>query len=240
MRKALSSKKMKTNDVNHILIVEDDVEIANLMAAYLQQALFVPDIAHEERQALLLFRTHSPVCVILDRMLPGSDGLDICKTIRAESDVPILFVTARMEEADRLEGLRSGADDYIIKPFSFLELVARVEAILRRSGNRFLSKTDLIHGSFALHPDKQEISWRGETLLLTISEYKLLQKLISFSSRVFSREELLTELYPYATAEVIDRVIDVHIGNIRKKLNAIEEGAGECILTVRGFGYRLS
>jgi DNA-binding response OmpR family regulator len=91
-----------------------------------------------------------------------------------------------------------------------------------------------------LHPDKQEISWRGETLLLTISEYKLLHKLISFPSRVFSREVLLTELYPYATAEVIDRVIDVHIGNIRKKLNVIEEGAGECILTVRGFGYRLS
>jgi DNA-binding response OmpR family regulator len=238
--KGVVPKEMKTDDVKHILIVEDDVEIANLMATYLKQAEFAPDIAYEEDQALSLFRSHSPVCVILDRMLPGSDGLDICKTIRAESDVPILFVTARMEEADRLEGLRSGADDYIIKPFSFLELVARVEAIMRRTGNRLSTKTGLTHGYLVLHPDKQEISWRGETLLLTISEYKLLHKLISFPSRVFSREELLTELYPYATAEVIDRVIDVHIGNIRKKLNVIEEGAGECILTVRGFGYRLS
>lgn len=231
---------MNADKSKFILIVEDDTEIANLIAVYLKQAGFKTDIAHEEKQALSLYRQHSYLCIILDRMLPGGDGLDICKTIRAESDIPILFVTARIEEADRLEGLRSGADDYIIKPFSFLELVARVEAILRRAENRTFTNTGLSHGHLVLHQDKQEISWKGEPLQLTISEYKLLNKLISFNSRVFSREELLTELYPYASAEVIDRVIDVHIGNIRKKLNIIEEGAGECILTVRGLGYRLS
>jgi two-component system response regulator BaeR len=230
-----------TGDIKRILIVEDDVEIANLMAAYLGQAGFTPLIAHTGSQAFKLFRMNPPVCVILDRMLPEIDGLDICRTIRAESDVPILFVTARLAEKERLEGFRSGADDYIIKPFSFPELVARVEVILRRtSGNRSSPIIGSVHGDLAQDPHKQEVTWKGEALSLTISEYKLMHKLISFPDRVFSREDLLAELYPYASADVIDRAIDVHIGNIRKKLKAIEEGASECIQTVRGFGYRLS
>ncbi|MFB5190739.1 response regulator transcription factor [Alicyclobacillus fastidiosus] len=225
-----------------VLIIEDDQAIADLIAAYLNQSGYTTQIAHDGDMGLALFRSTKPLCVILDRMLPGVDGLTLCKTIRSTSDVPVLFVTARLLEQERIEGLRSGADDYIVKPFSFGELVARVEAVLRRSRTPNYAAGSPTRSRVPLRIDEAQclITWHGEALILTQSEYKLLAKLMAFPERVFSREDLLAELYPYADMDVIDRVIDVHIGNIRKKLRTFGEEAGECIQTVRGFGYRLT
>ncbi|EPZ47512.1 MULTISPECIES: response regulator transcription factor [Alicyclobacillus] len=228
--------------ISSILIIEDDEAIADLIAAYLHQSGYTTQIAHDGDNGLALFRASQPLCVILDRMLPGVDGLTLCKTIRSMSDVPVLFVTARLLEQERIEGLRSGADDYIVKPFSFGELVARVEAVLRRSRGATKDAVSAlqVRSPFSIDETQCLITWRGEALSLTQSEYKLLAKFIAFPERVFSREDLLAELYPYADMDVIDRVIDVHIGNIRKKLRTFGEEAGECIQTVRGFGYRLT
>lgn len=226
--------------VGIILIIEDDTAIANLMSAYLSQAGYPTRIATDAETGLALFHECAPICIILDRMLPGTDGLSVCRAVRAESNVPVLFVTARLLERERIEGLKSGADDYIVKPFSFAELVARVEAVLRRSRGAYQESISFAKAlsPFKLDEDQCIIAWKGQALTLTQSEYRLLYKFITCPGRVFSRDDLLVELYPYASSEVIVRAIDVHIGNIRKKLRQFGEEAGECIQTVRGFGYR--
>lgn len=230
---------MEKKSLGNILVVEDDVSIAHLIETYLHHASFDVSVAQTGANGLSLFHSQTPDCVILDRMLPEMDGLAVCRSIRKTSDVPILFVTARIEEAERLEGLRAGADDYIIKPFSFPELVARVEAVLRRS-NRTSKSEEVPAHPLSIDPIGHVATWKSIPLPLTSSEFKLLQKFAAHPNRVFSRDDLLTELYPFASLDVIDRAIDVHIGNIRKKLRQVEEGADECLQTVRGIGYRLS
>lgn len=220
-----------------ILIIEDDRNTAALVATYLEREGFATLTAHDGERGLALALKEDPGFVILDLMLPGLDGWEICRRLRAESRVPILMLTAREEEIDRVMGLSLGADDYVVKPFSPRELVARVKAILRRTTAAPRDSSRVLRsGGLVLDPGKHRISKDGRPIGLTSSEYRLLQALMNAPGRVFSREELLERLNEHGEA-VVDRVIDVHIGKLRQK---IEDNPAEprFILTVRGFGYR--
>ena len=222
-----------------VLIVEDDRNTAALVAAYLEREGFTTVVVHEGGQAIQAAGSCNPVFVILDVMLPGMDGWEICRTLRKTSDVPVLMLTAREEELDRVAGLAMGADDYVVKPFSPRELVERVKAILRRS--RPTSPQPATVLSFAgleLDTEKHRVARDGRPIMLTSSEYKILQALMSSPGKAFSREELLNQCYPKGEV-VIDRVIDVHIGKLRQKIED-DPSRPRFILTVRGHGYRFS
>lgn len=220
-----------------ILIVEDDRNTANLVETYLQREGFSTLIEHDGQKGLRAAQSEQLDLVILDVMLPGLDGMEICRTLRNESDVPILMLTAREEEIDRVLGFNLGADDYVVKPFSPRELVERVKAILRRTRSVSIAPI-LRHGALSLDPEKHKVSVENRQVDLTTSEYKLLHKLMSSPGRVFSRSELLRHFYEHEDA-VVERVIDVHINKLRQK---IEPNPAHPIYieTVRGFGYRFT
>jgi len=222
-----------------VLIVEDDRNTANLVATYLQRERFVTLIEHDGEAGLQAARSHQPDLVILDLMLPTIDGLEICRRLRSESQVPILMLTAREEEIDRVLGFSLGADDYVVKPFSPRELVERVKAILRRT-QPLTEKTSpvLRHGDLQLDPEKHKVSHGKQAVNLTSSEYKLLYILMASPGRVFSRGELLRDFYQHEEA-VVERVIDVHINKLRQKLEP-DPSQPVYIETVRGFGYRFA
>jgi DNA-binding response OmpR family regulator len=189
---------------------------------------------------LALLRQHRPDLVILDLMLPKMDGWEVCRRLRRESDVPVIMLTARGEEIDRVAGLTLGADDYVVKPFSPRELVARVKAVLRRTlrpapGGR----PRLSHGSLVLDLEQRRLSVADRTVALTPHEYALLAALMSTPGRTFTRDELLERLYPRGEAVVIERVVDVHIGKLRQKIEP-DPADPTYILTVRGLGYRFA
>jgi len=223
-----------------VLIVEDDKKTASLIKLYLEREGFQTVIAYDGRQALELAEQHRPIFVILDLMLPVLDGWEVCRRLRQSSDVPILMLTARGDEADRVSGLTLGADDYVVKPFSLRELVARVKAILRRgrpeaaNQEKVLSFEDL-----TLDLEKHKVTLEGRPILLTPHEFKLLQTLMATPGKVFAREELLDRLYPRSEATVIDRVVDVHIGKLRQKIEK-DPSNPRYILTVRGIGYQFA
>jgi DNA-binding response OmpR family regulator len=222
-----------------ILIAEDDPKTGALVAAYLEREGFRTRLAPDGRQALDLARREAPVLVVLDLMLPGADGWEVCQTLRRDSDVPILILSARQEELDRILGFTLGADDYVMKPFSPRELVARVKAILRRARPRPRADRDrLTHGRLVLDLTKRAVTLDGRRLALTPSEYRLLEALMSAPGRVFERSELLTALYPDGEA-VVDRVVDVHVGKLRQKIGD-DPARPSVILTVRGMGYQLA
>lgn len=230
---------MQTGSERPVLIVEDDRNTASLVATYLQKEGFSTVIANDGEQALEMARKYNPVFIVLDVMLPKIDGWEVCRTLRKKSDVPILMLTAREEEIDRIMGLTLGADDYVVKPFSPRELVERVKAILRRTRRAPAANTSvLVHGDLVLDPEKHKVSLDGHPVQLTSLEYKLLHALMSSPGRVFSRNELLDHFYEHGEI-VVDRVIDVHVGKLRQK---IEKDAAHprFILTVRGFGYRFA
>ena len=220
-----------------ILIVEDDRKTASLVALYLEREGFKTLCAYDGQQALDLAQRQNPIFVILDLMLPKVDGWEICRELRQSSDVPILILTAREEVVDRVLGLSLGADDYVVKPFSPRELVARVKAILRRARQDSpKAQRQLSYGGLALDPAKRRVTLNDQPVSLTLSEYKLLETLMAAPGRVFTREELLNRLYPSGEA-VIDRVIDVHIGKLRQKIEK-HPSMPRYILTVRGVGYQ--
>ncbi|WP_028585361.1 response regulator transcription factor [Desulfogranum mediterraneum] len=227
---------MATTANNTILIVEDDLNTAKLVQTYLEREGFQTLIAHDGRTGLALARERQPCFLILDIMLPGLDGWELCRQIRRYSEVPILMLTAREEEIDRVMGLSIGADDYVVKPFSPRELVERVKAILRRVGPREAAPAEeLRHGALIFNHHKHRVTLAGKLVELTVSEYKLLHTLMAAPGRVFSREELLATFHDDGES-VIERVIDVHIGKLRQKIEA-DPARPELILTVRGFGY---
>ena len=219
-----------------VLIVEDDRNTAALVATYLEREGFSTVVVHDGGQALETAAACDPVFVILDVMLPNLDGWSICRALRNRSDVPVLILTAREEEVDRVAGLAMGADDYVVKPFSPRELVERVKAILRRSRPASPPPAPVL--SFAgleLDPGKHRVTRDGKPVTLTSWEYKLLHALMSSPGRAFSREELISQCYQNSEA-VIERVIDVHIGKLRQKIED-DPSRPSFILTVRGHGY---
>ena len=222
-----------------ILIVEDDRNIAGLVEQYLTREGFAVLRAADGPTGLTHARRENPALVILDVMLPGKDGWEVCRELRRDSEVPILMLTARADEMDRVVGLSIGADDYVVKPFSPRELVERVKAILRRTQGRPAPQGGVQEfGPICLDPDKHSVTMAGEPVALTPSEFKLLQTLMSYPGKVFTRGELLDRLYSDG-GDVIDRVIDVHMGKLRQKLEP-NPSQPRYLLTVHGVGYRLS
>jgi len=221
-----------------ILIAEDDKKTASLLELYLKREGFQTIGAYDGQQALELADRYRPIFLILDLMLPKVDGWEVCRQLRQSSDVPILILSAREEEVDRVSGLTLGADDYVVKPFSPRELVARVKAILRRGRlARSKEKKLLSFGSLVLDREKRKVTLNGNPVLLTPHELNLLQALMNAPGKVFTRDELLAHLYPRHEAIVIDRVVDVHIGKLRQKIEK-DPSNPKYILTVRGIGYQ--
>lgn len=228
-----------TETAAKILIVEDDKNTANLVETYLHKEGFIVLMENDGEKGLQTARKKQPSLVILDLMLPSIDGLEICRRLRSESNVPILMLTAREEEMDRVLGFSLGADDYVVKPFSPRELVERVKAILRRAQPAPESEGQvLICGQLQLDPKKHKVTLSGKEIYLTTSEYKLLYTLMDSPGRVFSRSELLRHFYEQEEA-VIERVIDVHVNKLRQKIE-LDSGHPAFIETVRGFGYRFA
>ena len=223
-----------------ILIAEDDEKTASLVALYLEREGFRPIVAHNGKRALELADIHEPALVILDLMLPELDGWEVCRHLRKSSDVPILMLTARGDEIDRISGLTLGADDYVVKPFSPRELMARVKAILRRSIFQETGKRNVLScEGVEVHLETHKVSVNGVRVFLTPLEFKLLAILIKRPGRVFTREELLSKLYQEDDVSVVDRVVDVHIGKIRQKIESIPSNP-RYIITVRGVGYQFT
>ena len=215
-----------------ILIVEDEPKIASLLQDYLRtQGGYETRVLDRGDGVLADVRAEPPDLVLLDLMLPGLDGIEVCKQIRAESNLPIIMVTARVEEIDRLLGLELGADDYICKPFSPREVVARVKAVLRRTTEPKPESAGLL-----IDEAKFTARYRGQALNLTPVEFALLRTLSGQSGRVFSRDQLMNEMYSDYRV-VSDRAVDTHIKNLRRKLLAVSEGE-ELIESVYGLGYR--
>ncbi|MFB4203781.1 Transcriptional regulatory protein BaeR [wastewater metagenome] len=217
-----------------ILIVEDEPQLAGLLADYLRAADYEPHVLGDGREVVPWVRANQPDLVLLDLMLPGEDGMSVCRAIRGFSDVPVVMVTARVEEIDRLLGLELGADDYICKPFSPREVVARVKAILRRT------RSDAPAGAgrgLVVDEAGYRASLDGEPLSLTPVEFRLLATLAGHPGRVFSRDQLLDHLYDDHRV-VTDRTVDTHVKNLRRKM-AVIRGDQELIRSVYGVGYRL-
>ena len=216
-----------------ILIVEDEPKIADILEDYLRmQGGFSTHKLARGDLVMEWTRLHSPDLILLDLMLPGMDGIEVCKRIRAQSAVPIIMITARVEEIDRLLGLELGADDYICKPFSPREVVARVKAVLRRS----LSSGGAATERLAIDREKFSASLNGKSLHLTPVEFSLLDSLCSHPGRVYSRDQLMNEMYPDYRV-VSDRAVDTHIKNLRKKLSTADPER-ELVESVYGVGYR--
>lgn len=229
----------ETRNRRPILIVEDDRNIAALVEQYLIREGFPVLRAADGPAGLALARRERPALVILDVMLPGKDGWEVCRELRRDSDIPILMLTARADEMDRVVGLSIGADDYVVKPFSPRELVERVKAILRRTEKSTTTRSKAcVHGPIRLDPDRHSVAMNGEAVALTPSEFKLLHTLMSAPGKVFTRNELLDRLYSDG-GDVIDRVIDVHMGKLRQKLEP-NPSKPRYLLTVHGVGYRLA
>ena len=220
-----------------VLVVEDDRNIAALIVRYLENAGFSTLHAADGPGGLEMARRDAPALVILDLNLPGLDGTEVCRELRKTSDVPILMLTARADEVDRVVGFSLGADDYVVKPFSPRELVERVKAILRRA-RPVGDVVALRHGELTLDPEKRKVVHRGDEVALTPSEYKLLHALMSRPGRVFSRDELLGRLYEHGET-VVDRVVDVHIGKLRHKIEP-DPSKPRYVETIHGVGYRFA
>lgn len=217
----------------HILIIEDEPKLAGLIADYLAQAGYATSQVDNGLEAVAKMRETAPDLILLDLMLPGKDGIQICQEIRAFSQIPIIMVTARVEEIDRLLGLQVGADDYICKPFSPREVVARVKAVLRRSAHY---PADSPGERLVIEEERFSASYAGQRLDLTPVEFRLLKTLHAHPGRVFSRSQLMNELYDDYRI-VTDRTVDTHIKNLRRKLDAIS-GSHELIHSVYGVGYK--
>jgi two-component system, OmpR family, response regulator BaeR len=215
-----------------ILIVEDEPKIAALLADYLKTSGFEPFLLANGTEVVTWVREHKPDLVLLDVMLPGRGGMDICKEIRSFSRMPIIMITARVEEIDRLLGLELGADDYVCKPFSPREVVARVKAVLRRTRD---GKTMQAQG-LVLDEHRFRATLHGRDLELTAVEFKLLQVLVDNPGRIYGRQQLMEKIYQ-DDRFVSDRTVDSHIKKLRRKIEAVDPAA-TLIQSVYGVGYK--
>ena len=222
-----------------ILVVDDDRKTVDLLRLYLEKDGYQVLAAHDGRQALELTRQRRPDLIVLDLMLPNVDGLDVCRILRAESATPIIMLTARTTEDDKLLGLDLGADDYITKPFSPREVVARVRVVLRRVGAEREQEPASIHfRQLAVDFVGHAARLRGEPLRLTPKEFKLLETLIKQPGRAWSRLDLLEQVFGF-DYEGLERTVDVHVMNLRRKIEH-DPARPEYIQTVYGVGYKFA
>ena len=231
---------MQPKTTQTVLIIEDDPNTSKLVRLYLEREGYQALTAGDGNIGLILALQRNPDLVILDLMLPQMDGWEVCRRLKRQSDIPVIMLTARSEEIDRVAGLTLGADDYVVKPFSPRELVARVQAVLRRVPKKpSLSSQVLSHGEVRMDLEKRRLTVSGTDVSLTPHEYALLEALMSSPGRTYTRDELLERIYPMGEAVVVDRVVDVHVGKLRLK---IEKNPADprFILTVRGIGYRFA
>lgn len=243
--KAIDERRLRRNNMamtKTVLIVDDDPHIREVLAFALDKAGMASRAVEDGEAALAEVARHKPDLVILDINMPKMDGLEVCRRLRSESDIPVLFLSSRDEEIDRIVGIELGADDYVVKPFSPREVVARVTAILRRSGSRTsLDTTERIakllsHGALCLDLDGWRASWRGMDVALTVTEFAMLRALVSAPGRVLSRDQLIDQLHGPGFA-VTDRTIDSHIRNLRGKF--AKSGCDDLIETRAGLGYSI-
>ena len=220
-----------------IVIIEDERDLAELLAFNLEKEGWQTIIALDGRTGFERVSAELPDMVILDLMLPEMSGTEVCKLLRKQestASIPIIMVTAKGEEIDRVVGFEVGADDYLVKPFSSRELLLRIRAILRRSNPEVKAEKSLVLGSLTIDPARHRVSVSGEESVLTSTEYKLLFTLAERPGRVQSRERLLQDVWGYSS-DADTRTVDTHITRLRAKLG----DAGDMIITVRGFGYKL-
>lgn len=223
----------------NILVIEDERKTSDLIQLYLQRNGYTTLAALDGQLGLEMARTHQPDLIVLDLMLPGLDGLDLCRILRAEANIPIIMLTARSTEEDKLLGLDLGADDYLTKPFSPRELVARVRTVLRRVGKQSGDEpaTTLVWGVLCLNINQHTVTLAEQPITLTPKEFRLLETLMREPGRVFNRVELLEKAFGL-DYDGLERTIDVHIRNLRQK---VEPNPNQPIYvqTVFGVGYRL-
>ena len=219
-----------------ILVVDDEPKIVRIARDYLERSGFRTLPVHDGIRALAAARQEKPDLIVLDLNLPGMDGLDVCRALRRESSVPIIMLTARVEEMDRLIGLEVGADDYIVKPFSPRELVARVRAVLRRTQGDVQTSGLLRQGELELDLNGHRVSVRGEAIKLTRVEFSLLAALAQHPGQTFTRAQLLQRLHGIADGG-FDRSIDAHIKNLRRKIEA-DPADPRYVQTIYGVGYQ--
>lgn len=224
------------SESGRILIVEDDEDILNLLDWHLKAADFLVLTANNGRDGLTVAGAEHPDLIILDLMLPGMDGLAVCKALRKRDDtagIPIVMLTARGEEADRIVGLELGADDYVIKPFSPRELILRIQAVLRRSRASDTPPSVIVIGELSIDPEGHRVWVEGRELALTATEFKLLLVLAENRGRVLNRDTLLDRVWGYQF-DGYARTVDTHIRRLRQKLGS----CADLVETIRGVGYR--
>jgi two-component system response regulator BaeR len=224
----------RNSDTGTILVVEDEPKLARILVDYLQAAGYATRCLADGRDVVADVKARVPDAILLDLMLPGQDGIAICRELRGFTNAPILMITARVDEVDRLLGLELGADDYICKPFSPREVVARVKAVLRRA-RREAAQAAL--SPLTIDDDQHVATLDGTLLVLTPVEFRLLRTLAANAGRIYARKQLLEHLYVDHRV-VTDRTVDSHVKNLRRKLEEVRPGQ-DLIRSIYGFGYRL-
>jgi len=223
---------------NKILLVDDEAKVCELVKAYLVKDGYDVIVAADGKTAVEQAQRHKPDLIILDLNLPELDGLEVCRAIRRQSNVPIIMLTARDDEVDKIVGLELGADDYVTKPFSPRELAARVNAVLRRYREGDRPGEPIIAGELRLDLEKHEATYLGQLLNLTAAEFKLLSVLARNPGRVYTRLQLMDSAFG-ESYEGYERTIDAHIKNIRQKMSKLAPKSSNPLVTVRGVGYKL-
>ncbi|WP_166239285.1 response regulator transcription factor [Paenibacillus turpanensis] len=232
------------NDLKHILVVDDEERIRRLLRMYLEKEGYRIDEAEEGETALRMALSSEYDLIILDVMMPGMDGIEVCTKLREKKATPVLMLTAKGEEANRVSGFEAGADDYVVKPFSPREILYRVKAILRRSSaTAFLSKdtdtrNNIVFPHLVIEHDAHRVTAGGQEISLTPKEYELLHYLAMSPDKVFSREDLLKDVWNYEFFGDL-RTVDTHVKRLREKLNKVSPEAASMITTVWGVGYKL-
>jgi DNA-binding response OmpR family regulator len=221
-----------------ILVVDDEPKVCDLIKAYLEKDGYEVILAGDGKSAVEKARSHKPDLIVLDLNLPVMDGMEVFRTVKAISDIPVIMVTARDDEVDKIVGLQLGADDYVTKPFSPRELAARVAAVLRRYAEGPKASARLLTGDLLVDFERHEVKYRNEIVNLTSAEFKLLAVMAQNPGRVFTRLQLMDAAFG-ETYEGYDRTIDAHIKNLRQKLNSIDCEDENPVVTVRGVGYKL-
>jgi len=225
-------------DRNKILVVDDETKITDVLRLYLERDGFHVSSASNGKQAIDKATSYKPDLIILDLNLPDIDGLEVCRTIRKQSNVPVIMLTGRGEEVDKIVGLELGADDYVTKPFSAREIVARVKAVLRRQAPEATTPEKTTIGRLAIDVSRYEATCEEQRLDLTTTEFKLLATLAQAPGRVFSRTQLLDAVQG-TEYEGYDRTVDAHVKNLRQKMAAGDLNCRCHIETIRGVGYKL-